>query len=752
MAIGVMGAAVAVPETIAHADTTVGSVRGQVKDKATGEPGVGATVVATSSALQGEQTVLADDNGLYFLTSLPPGDYTLTVYYNDGTFTRNNVIVQVGKEAVVNITVDSASTAGKPKGETIEVNGSPPVIDQGSTKTGTTLTSDYTTNVPVARTFGGALTAASGSQNDFYGVSIAGTTSAENVYVVEGINTTDTARGGISSNLPNEFVQETEIITGGYNAEYGRATGGIVNVVTKQGSNEIHGSVFAYYSPGRLSSSANTVQKEGGSIDTQSNLNYNYDLGAEVGGPIIKDRLWFHIGFNPSRTANTTRRLIQQQVDVDGDGVADVDPRTGITLHKEVTHQDIPDAQTTYFFTAKLNGEIAPNHAIQLSLFGNPSSGDRPTNTDNGPFAPGASLFDRSNGSYDAALKYTGKFNGGQTQIDALAGFHAAYSRSTPHNEIGGRPLVQYNYSRSLYDFADIETPGIDKCQDNVPGDMYPGIQNCPVDQYSEQGLGVLEKRTNDRLSALLSATQRQVRRLSRDQGRRRRRGLELQLDLDVHRRRAVHQAVQHRRGRQRARQLRRSERAAGHLAGLEVRVHPQAAHAGGADEPGERPARAGRADRRLLRRSRDLRAGRCPDRGHHQPQHRRVPAGLVADPPEPDDQRRPAVRAAGAEQRQGHPGHHRHQRQQDPRRRVLAQQLGAAHRRDLRPDLGRQVEDVRALGSVLREHPDGHQRPLVRRRDRRRPGRQREPAAARRGRLRPELQRQPPGQQHQRR
>ena len=81
-------------------------------------------------------------------------------------------------------------------------------------------------------------------------------------------NNNGSAFGGLSANLPNEFIQETEVISGGYNAEYGRATGGIINVVTKTGSNEFHGSVFGYYQPGALVSAAKTVQHEGGSIDS----------------------------------------------------------------------------------------------------------------------------------------------------------------------------------------------------------------------------------------------------------------------------------------------------------------------------------------------------------------------------------------------------------------------------------------------------------------------------------------------------
>src|SRR4051812_36181704 len=290
------GSLIELPAAHAQGSATVGSLRGQIRDKATGESAVGATVVATSPSLQGEQVVITEEGGSYFITALPPGLYVLTVYYNDSTFSRGNVLIQVGKEAVVNITVDTAASVGKPKGETIVIQGSAPIVDQGSTKTGLTVTDDYTRNIPTARTFGGVVGAAAGAQGDNFGVSFAGSTSLENVYIVEGINTTDTAKGFLSSNLPNEFISETEVITGGYNAEYGRATGGIVNVVTKQGSNELKGSVFSYVQPGALIADAKTIQREGGSIGSKTDLDYRYDVGAEVGGPIIKDKLWFHVG------------------------------------------------------------------------------------------------------------------------------------------------------------------------------------------------------------------------------------------------------------------------------------------------------------------------------------------------------------------------------------------------------------------------------------------------------------------------
>jgi outer membrane receptor protein involved in Fe transport len=491
-------------EVFAQAGSTVGSLRGVLKDKATGENAVGATVVATSPSLVGEQVVITDENGSYFISSLPPGVYTLTIYYNDKPFSRGNVLIQVGKEAVVNVTVDSA--AGKPGGEVIEIRGNAPIIDQGSTKTSITVTEDYTRNIPTGRTFGGVLGSVSGAQGDFYGTSISGATSAENVYVVEGINTTDTGFGGISSNLPNEFIAETEVITGGYNAEFGRATGGIVNVVTKQGSNQFKGSVFGYVTPGALVADAEVIRREGQSIDSTDNLDYRYDFGAEVGGPIIKDKLWFHIGFNPSTEKRRITRIVKSLRDENMDGAPDVDDETGLTLADEVTSRDLSRTTTRYYYTAKINGAINQNNQFQISAFGNPGTGeDDLLLTRN----PNNVIIDQDDGAYDVSAKWTSKFNDGKTQVDAVLGFHRGFENELPKNEMQDQALVRFAYTRSLFDFADIEGQEIARCNDASPDDPYPLIRNCPVLNYTSNGLGFLEERTNDRSSAVVALTHR---------------------------------------------------------------------------------------------------------------------------------------------------------------------------------------------------------------------------------------------------
>ena len=500
------GSLIELPAAHAQGSATVGSLRGQIRDKATGEAAVGATVVATSPSLQGEQVVITEDGGQYFITSLPPGSYVLTVYYNDATFSRGNVLIQVGKEAVVNVTVDSQAATGKPKGETIIIQGSAPIVDQGSTKTGLTITDDYTRNIPTARTFGGVVGASAGAQGDNYGISFSGATSGENTYIVEGINTTDTGFGGIASNLPNEFIAETEVITGGYNAEFGRATGGIVNVVTKQGSNEFRGSVFSYIQPGALISAAKSINREGGSLGAKTDLDYKYDVGGEIGGPIIKDKLWFHVGFNPSVTHETETRIVNTLLDDNQDGVPDVDPNTGFTKHKELTNSKLPIDLKTYFFTAKINGAVNQNNQFQISAFGNPRVvSDVFSLTRN----PAQARWKYDDGAYDVAGKWTSKLNSGKTQIDAVVGYHRGYTTEKPFSASQEVPTVYYNYERSLNDFQDLEGSSISACNDNDPNDPYPKIRNCPVTAYTEQGLSLLEQKVNDRYSASLSVTHR---------------------------------------------------------------------------------------------------------------------------------------------------------------------------------------------------------------------------------------------------
>ncbi len=494
-------------------DSTTGAVRGQIRDQASGEAVIGATVVASGPAMQGTQATITDETGQYTVANLPPGTYQIVIYYADAQFSRTNVLIQLGKVAKVNIGINTQAAAG----ETIVIEGRAPLIDQQSTKIGTTINRDITDNIPSGRTFGAVLGAAGGSQDDTYGTSVGGSTSVENTYIVEGVNTTDPGFGLLSTNLPNEFIQETEVITGGYNAEYGRSTGGVINVITKSGSNEFHGSVFGYWTPGALVASEKPIPRAGSAIDREDNVKNQFDFGAEVGGPIIRDRLWFHAGINPSFRTNENTRIIKQQIDENGDGTPDAD-ENGFSILEELDRNTLEETSRTVFYSAKLTGAVSPNHQGSVAVMGSPGHEDdfcRGTGageicTDIGERSATNEVVDRN--ILDTSAKWTSKFFDNKTQVDAVVGFHGDYLDSEPGLEAGNNSLIRYETERSLDFFAPQEqqyggVPG--EYVDGGPNDAYPEIINCPVPLYRVGGLGFVEDTDATRLSGLLSVTQR---------------------------------------------------------------------------------------------------------------------------------------------------------------------------------------------------------------------------------------------------
>lgn len=305
--IGALGLALFASPALAQT-TTTGAIQGVVSDDNGGLAGV--TVVATSSALQGSASELTDSSGSYVLSNLPPGHYEVMFYYQDIKVRNTNVIVSLGKMTQVN----AKFAAGAAKGEEIVIKQRSSTIDVGSAKQSTTITSDYTNNVPVqGRTYEGVLGAAAGSTGDDLGVSFSGSGSVENSYVIDGINTTGLTYGTVGAPLLNDFIQEVEVITGGYNAEYGRSTGGVVNIVTKSGGNEFHGTVFSNFTP--IQAERDEIFVQGSVIDGDRILDYRLDFGFEIGGPIVRDKVWFYVGFAPVLRSDTILRQVGTNVD-----------------------------------------------------------------------------------------------------------------------------------------------------------------------------------------------------------------------------------------------------------------------------------------------------------------------------------------------------------------------------------------------------------------------------------------------------
>src|SRR5262249_7930490 len=140
------------------------------------------------------------------------------------------------------------------------------------------------------------------AQTDTYGISLNGATSPENGYLIDGISVQNPGFGLLGSQVTSEFIEEVNVFTGGYLPEYGRSIGGVLSAITKSGTNEFHGSIFGTYTPGGLSGTPDTVNTVGSSTAAALNVHNIGDFGATLGGPIMKDRLWFFAGVQPSFT------------------------------------------------------------------------------------------------------------------------------------------------------------------------------------------------------------------------------------------------------------------------------------------------------------------------------------------------------------------------------------------------------------------------------------------------------------------
>jgi hypothetical protein len=525
--------------------TTTGAVKGRVTDKATGSGLGDVTVVATSPVLQGSASELTDSSGEYQLTNLPPGLYEVVFYYGEIKIRQPNVTVQTGSVTPVYVKIDTA--AGQ---QDIVVDQKAPSIDVGSAKQGVKITPEYTKNVPVrGRTYEGVLGSAGGAQGDRFGISFSGSTSVENNYVIDGINTTGLTYGTVGSPLINDFIQEIEVITGGYNAEFGRSTGGVVNVVTKSGGNEFHGTVFANLTP--FQAKGDRVFVAGTAISAETSLDYQLDFGFDLGGPIIKDKVWFYVAFAPQVASTTVTRIVGARVDrrnntfdysggddpdgdelttknpgcelsqtCEADGVADVD-ENGLTIFEEIERKNLTTDLTAYTFVAKVNFAASPQHQGQVSLIGSPTS----THFVGVAGTPTATQVDNKNTTIDVSAKWNSKLANNKTEVDVVLGWHHGTDVDDPIKENATyagmeRRVRDIPMTRAL--FADLGSVGrnadapesndvLQFCtdDDNVIADAFPSIQNCPINGYLFNSPGFLSDTTEDRYSAKVTVTQR---------------------------------------------------------------------------------------------------------------------------------------------------------------------------------------------------------------------------------------------------
>ncbi len=313
---------------LASAQESTGAIQGTVKDSA-GAAIPGAKVTASSPALVRPLDATTDKDGVYRFPNLPVGVYSVTVSQTGFKTVKNEGInVVLGSR----LTLDVALSAGNVT-ESVTVSASAEAIDVTSSKVATNITEKFIDSTPKGRTFnsllqtapgvifdpragsvaGGSSGAATGTNGNnpgggVGGYSVNGASGSENAFIIDGVEVSNirNAALGRESAIPFEFVREVQVKSAGFEAEYGGATGGVVNVITKSGTNEFHGQASLEFNSAAFNSkprgfwqrqAANQSQIE---FFRQKEDNYRSFFPIfELGGPLIKDRLNFFTAYAP---------------------------------------------------------------------------------------------------------------------------------------------------------------------------------------------------------------------------------------------------------------------------------------------------------------------------------------------------------------------------------------------------------------------------------------------------------------------
>jgi hypothetical protein len=277
------------------------------------------------------------------------------------TINQDQVAVRLGQRIELTFTLEVATE------EAVDVVGASPIVDTSSTTAGTNVEGTMLSQIPISRKLTDVLYIAPGVNNSG-GVgeanpSIGGASGLENHYSVDGANITNTGSGGVGSYsgtfgslgsaIPYDFIEQIQIKTGGIDAEHGQATGGMVNVVTKSGTNTIKGTLFAYTQPGSLESSVKQVQLTEGRVNRMESS--VIDAGAVVGGPLQRDRLFYFGAVNPAWQTDTF--IAPEGFPLRSLGETDRERRT-------------------LAYAAKGTYQLTPSQRLEASFYGDPSLGE----------------------------------------------------------------------------------------------------------------------------------------------------------------------------------------------------------------------------------------------------------------------------------------------------------------------------------------------------------------------------------------
>ncbi|MFN6964231.1 MAG: TonB-dependent receptor domain-containing protein [Pyrinomonadaceae bacterium] len=354
----------------ALSQVTTAAITGRVEDS-TGKVVPGAKVTATERATNRERTVITNEQGDYTITALPPGRYNISV--ESQGFSRvlqEDVELNVGARQTFNFSLQAGSVT-----ETVTVTGDVPLVETTRSEIGTSVTPTEIQNLPLLnRTFAGLSVIApearpvgtfDPTKTRVGTVAFNGGDGRQVNVNVDGGDNKDNVVGSLLQNFSYESIQEFQIQQHRWSADQGRAVGGVVNVVTKSGTNRMRGSFFANFRDDALQA-RDFFDKQNNRSKPQFE---RQEIGGSLGGPIVKDRLFYFFALERFRE--------RQNVPVLASAIPELQAIPGI--------QFVPEIPTPYddtLLTAKIDHKLTDkqNMFYRFSYQGNKSPNDQVTN------------------------------------------------------------------------------------------------------------------------------------------------------------------------------------------------------------------------------------------------------------------------------------------------------------------------------------------------------------------------------------
>ncbi len=317
-----------------------GNLQGRVYD-GQGQPLPTCNISVTGENIQGVRGSTSNKAGWFRVLSLPVGLAKVKItHIAHHEIQYDNVPIRLGKTTTLGEIHLAQRTIEMSE---VIVTSTKPVIDPNSTAYGDNLEVEVYSTLPVERNYRSITALLAHTNTSFLGdeTNFAGSTGLENKYFIDGVNATDPFRGMTGTNLPYNFVKEVEVKTGGYEAEYRSSLGGLVNVVTHGGGNELETRVFGFFANNRFSGDPRQGVTEPVTGDFSQ-----FDFGFGIGGAIVRDKLWFFAAYNPTF----------EREDVQIPGVGFFEDRT-----------------TSHIFAGKLTWQPTENTNLIFTIFGDPS-------------------------------------------------------------------------------------------------------------------------------------------------------------------------------------------------------------------------------------------------------------------------------------------------------------------------------------------------------------------------------------------